>query len=405
MERRRVRPSWDVVVAGAGPAGSATAALLAEAGLRVLMVDRAAFPRPKACAEYLSPEAGRILDRLGVLDEVARGAARLTGMRVVSPGGTAFVGRFRPVPGAAPFRPWGLALPRERLDAILAEAAVRRGTMFHERTTLEAFRAVPSGVEVCVRSGRVRETVRAAVLVGADGLHSRVAGALGVARRSGRTRAAFVARAEAVDAMGDVGEMHVVAGGYVGLADVGGGITNIAAVVDRRAMPPGHDARARLDALLDRVPAVRHRLAGARFVTPVRCAGPFGRHTVRATGHAVALVGDAADFFDPFTGEGIYAALRGAELLAPRLHEAVARGTLGAADLAPYDRDRRRAFADKWRIERAIGAVVARPALLDHVAARLARRPALADLLVGVTGDFVPPLTLARPAVAWRLVA
>jgi flavin-dependent dehydrogenase len=126
---------------------------------------------------------------------------------------------------------------------------------------------------------------------------------------------------------------------------------------------------------------------------------------VRATGDGVALVGDAADFFDPFTGEGIYAALRGAELLAPRLSAVMARGMPRAADLAPYDRDRRRAFADKWRIERAIGAVVARPALLDHVAARLARRPDLADLLVGVTGDFVPPLTLARPAIAWRLVA
>jgi flavin-dependent dehydrogenase len=400
-----VSASWDVVVAGAGPAGSVTAAFLAEAGCRVLMVERATFPRPKPCAEYLSPEAGRILDRLGVLDVAARGAARLTGMRVVSPGGTGFVGRFRAVRGAAPFRPWGLALPRERLDALLAEAAIRRGATFRERTVLETFRAGPSGVAAVVRSGRNRETVRAAVLVGADGLHSRVARALGVARRAGRPRVAFVARAEGVAGLSDVGEMHVVPGGYVGLADVGGGVTNIAAVVDRRALPRGRDARTRLDALLDRVPAVRGRLAAARFVTPVLSVGPFGRRTVRATGDAVALVGDAADFYDPFTGEGIYAALRGAELLAPRLQDAVTRGTLRAADLAPYDRDRRRTFGGKWRIERAIGAVVACPALLDHVAARLARRPRLADLLVGVTGDFIAPRRLIRPAVAWHLIA
>jgi len=396
---------WDVVVTGAGPAGSATAAFLAESGLRVLLIERAAFPRPKPCAEYLSPEAGRVLERLGVLDEVARGAARLTGMQVVSPGGTVFVGRFRAVVNAVPFRPWGLALPRERLDAILAAAAAARGATFRERTLLESFSASPSGVEVRVRSGRTRETVRAALLVGADGLHSRVAQALGVARRSGRTRTAFVARAYGVADMGDVGEMHVVAGGYVGLADVGGGLTNIAAVVDRRAMPPGPDVRARLEALLDRVPAVRRRMAGARIVTPVQAVGPFGRHTVRATGDAVALAGDAADFFDPFTGEGIYAALRGAELLAPRVRDAVDRGALRAADLADYDRDRRRVFTPKWWLERAIGAVVTRPALLDHVAARLARRPALADLLVGATGDFVPPRHLLRASVAWRLVA
>jgi flavin-dependent dehydrogenase len=400
-----VSAPWDVVVAGAGPAGSATAALLAEAGCRVLMIERATFPRPKACAEYLSPEAARVLDRLGVLDEVANGAARLTGMRVVSPGGTAFVGRFRAVEGAAPFRPWGLALPRERLDAILAAAAIRRGATFRERTALETFRGGPSGVTAVIRSGRSRETVRAGLLVGADGLHSRVARALGVVRRSGRPRVAFVARAEAVRDMSDLGEMHVVPGGYVGLADVGGGITNISAVVDRRALPPGRDLRTRLDVLVDRVPAVRRRLAAARFVTPVLSVGPFGRHTIRASGDAVALVGDAADFYDPFTGEGIYAALHGAELLAPRAREAVARGTLRAADLAPYDRDRRRAFGGKWWMERAIGSVVACPALLDHVAARLARRADLADLLVGVTGDFIPPRRLARPSIVWKLVA
>ncbi|MDH4044696.1 MAG: NAD(P)/FAD-dependent oxidoreductase [Gemmatimonadota bacterium] len=395
----------DVVIAGAGPAGSATAALLAAAGVRVLLTDRSPFPRPKPCAEYLSPEAGRILDRLGVLDAVSQDAARLTGMRIVSPGGIAFVGRFRPLGDATPFRPWGLALPRERLDGILANAAAARGADFRPGTALESFAAGPTGVVVQLRAGATREAVHAAILVGADGLRSRIARALGVARGADRHRTAFVTHAESVSGMGDVGEMHVFAGGYVGLADVGGGITNIAAVVDRARMPAGSGTRQRLEALLDRVPAVRGRLAGARFVSPVRAVGPFARSTTRATADAVALVGDAADFYDPFTGEGIFAALRGAELLAPHVCRALEHGTLRAADLAPYDRDRRRAFAGKWWLERAIGAVVARPALLDHVAERLARRPAVADLLVGATGDFVPARRVFRPSVVWRMVA
>lgn len=394
-----------MVIAGAGPAGSATAALLAEAGLRVLLTDRSPFPRPKPCAEYLSPEASRILDRLGVLDAVSEGAARLTGMRILSPGGFEFVGRFRSHGDAAPFRPWGLALPRERLDSILANAAGARGADFQPGTIVESFTAGPTGVAVQLRAGGTRETVRAAMLVGADGLRSRIARALGVARGPGRHRTAFVTHAEFVAGMGDVGEMHVVAGGYVGLADVGGGITNVAAVVDRARMPAGRSARQRLEALLDRVPAVRRRLAAARFVSPVRAVGPFGRRTTRATADAVALVGDAADFYDPFTGEGIYAALRGAELLAPHACRALEQGALRAADLAPYDRDRRRAFAGKWWLERAIGAVVDHPALLDHVARRLAHRPAVADLLVGATGDFVPAHRVFRPSVVWGLVA
>lgn len=396
--------SWDVLVAGAGPAGSATAALLAAQGARVLLVERAVFPRAKPCAEYLSPEAGRLLDALGVLEEVSAGAARLTGMRVISPAGRAFEGRFRAVGGGTPFRPWGLALPRARLDAILAANAVDRGATLREGTAVEAFTASRTGVTATLRGGGVWDTVRAAVLVGADGLRSRVARALGVARRRGPQRVAFVTHVPDVRDMDDVGEMHVVRGGYVGLADVGGGLTNVAAVADRTALPAGRTARERMERLLDRVPAVRARIPGP-LPDAVLAVGPFGHFTRRATGAGVALVGDAADFFDPFTGEGIYAALRGAELLAPQLARVLSTGAPDAAALAAYDRDRRRVFGGKWLLERAIGAVVRRPLLLDHVAGRLGRHPDMADLLVGATGDFVPARQVFHPVVAWRLVA
>jgi flavin-dependent dehydrogenase len=191
----------------------------------------------------------------------------------------------------------------------------------------------------------------------------------------------------------------------VGLADVGRGITNVAVVVHRARLPCGPTPEARMARLLERFPAVDGRLRRAERISPVRAAGPFAHATTRATSDGVALVGDAADFFDPFTGEGIYAALRGAELLVPHVRAAFEQGQFGARALAGYDRDRRQAFGGKWLLERAIGAVIARPRLLDHVAARLERRPAVADLLVGAAGDFVPPRQVLRPSVAWRLVA
>lgn len=394
-----------MIVAGAGPAGAATAAFLAEAGVRVLLVERAAFPRAKPCAEYLSPEAGRVLARLGVLDDLVIGAARLNGMRIVSPSGHSFVGRFAAARGWTPFRPWGLALPRARLDPALAAAAVRRGAELVERTRLESFDATAAGVTVRLRDRGASRVVRAALLVGADGLRSRVAAALGVARHGPTRRVAFVAHADRVSGMGDVGEMHVARGTYVGLASVGEGITNVAAVVEQRCLPPGPDAAARLAAVLARFPALGPRLAACGPLSPVLSTGPFDRRTTRATSDAVALVGDAADFYDPFTGEGVFAALRGAELLVPYVLRALATGRLRQADLAGYDRARRRAFAGKWLLERMIGAVVRRPAMLDHVARRLARRTELADLLVGVTGDLVPARRVLRPAVAFRLVA
>jgi flavin-dependent dehydrogenase len=395
----------DVIVAGAGPAGSATGALLAAAGLRVLMVERAAFPRAKPCAEYLSPEAGRILERLGVLDEVARGAARLRGMRIVGPSGHAFTGRYRAVGTSAPFTPWGLALPRERLDATLAARAVRAGAALRERTVLESFSASAAGVRAHVRSAAGRETVQAALLIGADGLHSRVARTLGVGRRTGLARTAFVTHMAGVAEMTDVGEMHVARDAYVGLADVGAGITNVAAVVNRRALPRAHGADRQLEAVLSRFPRLGRRCSTASRVGPVMAVGPFGWSTTRATGDGVALVGDAADFYDPFTGEGIFSALRGAELLVPHALQALDAGGPHARALARYDRDRRATFRDKWRLERAIGAVVGRPSLLDHVVRRLARHQDVADLLIGATGDFIPARRVLRASIAWRLVA
>jgi flavin-dependent dehydrogenase len=396
---------YDALVVGAGPAGSAVATLLAQAGIRVALVDRAVFPRPKACAEYLSPEAGRVLARLGALAAVeAERPGRLAGMRVVSPNGTSFAGRFSGARAFRPFSEHGLALPRERLDHVLAGAAVAAGATLLERTRLERLDREPGGAIVAaLRSARAVERLEAAVVIGADGLVSRVARWMGVARRGARQRLALVAHVANARDVGELGEMHVTAGAYVGLAAVGHGLTNVAAVADLAALPPG-DPEARWRAILSRFPRVAERLADATRVSPVRAVGPFSRWTTRATGDGVLLVGDAADFYDPFTGEGIYAALRGAELAAARLRPALEAGDLGRRRLRGYDRDRLRTFGGKWLLERAIGLAVSTPRLLDHVAHRLARRPDLADLLVGATGDFVPVRRVLNPVVALRLL-
>lgn len=387
---------------GGGPAGAATAAFLARAGMAVRLLDRARFPRDKPCAEYLSPQASRLLDELGVLERVEAAApARLGGMRVHAPDGTSFTGEFIASHGFRGFRDHGLALRRSVLDAILLDAARSAGAEVLEEVTVTGVeRNDGRATGVQVTHGGTQRTLRAPLIVGADGLRTVVGRRLGLVRRGRRpSRMAIVMHYVGVTDVGAVGEMHVFADGYVGIASVGHGIANVAIVIPTAL---GHAVRGDPEAFADAWLAARPALA-PRFKTSHRlekpvATGPFNQRAAHAWTRGAVLVGDAADFFDPFTGEGIYAALRGAELLTPYAFEA-ARASTQKHDvaLAAYDRCRREEFRGKWAVERIVGSTVGMPWLFNRAAAALSRRRDMSDLLVGVTGDFVPAHRILRP--------
>jgi flavin-dependent dehydrogenase len=201
--------------------------------------------------------------------------------------------------------------------------------------------------------------------------------------------------------------MHVERDGYVGLADVGHGLTNVALVVPVATHGTAlRDPAALLEGWLASKPQLAERFAGAERVDAVRATGPFASTARPAWAPGAALVGDAADFFDPFTGEGVFAALRGGELLAPFAAESVRSADARRADAAlrAYEAARRATFGGKWQVERIIGAVIAVPALINHAARALSRRREMADLLVGVAGDFVPPRQVLRASYFARLL-
>jgi geranylgeranyl reductase family protein len=391
----RVSAGWDAIVVGAGPAGSATALLLARGGARVLLLDRARFPREKPCSEYLSPKSTRVLGRLGedVLAAVAAAApAQLTGMKVVAPSGAEVVGRFET---------FSYALPRTRFDTILRAAAEAAGAQVREGVKVEDVLyddgAVGGVVARDTGTGK-QETLRARVVVGADGLRSVVARRLGRVFTSPPRRIAFTAHVADARGVHDLGEMHVGRPGYVGLGPIGDGVTTIALVVPFDQAYRGE----RFFAELDRFPGIAGRFDARRIVRPVLATGPFARWSRRpvAKGGGALLVGDAADFFDPFTGQGIYSALRGAELAAAAILESFATG----ASLRGYARARRREFTGKWLLERMIGLAVGWPALIERVVGRMTRRPHLADLLVRATGNCVPARAALTPRVLAGLV-
>jgi len=407
------RRDIDVLVVGAGPAGSSAAWHLAREGAHVMVLDRAKFPREKPCAEYLSPEASRILSAMGALEACeAAGAAHLAGMVIRAPNGARIRGEFAAAHGFRAFRDRGLALRRPVLDSILLERARAAGAEVREGeqviSVLRDTRGAVCGARVRGAEGEERD-IRARLVIGADGLRSTIARRIGVARHAlGPRRLAFIGHYRDVSEMTDYGEMHVDREGYAGFADVGHGLTNVAVVVPRasvRGNVAGNPS-AFLERWIAARPHLAPRMASAKRATTVRVTGPFAVHASRAWGPGVALVGDAADFFDPFTGEGIYAALRGGELLAPYALESLAADRPRDADAAlrEYDRARRRAFRGKWAIERLVALAVGAPALLDRAASTLEASPAMANLFVGVAGDFVPAREVLRPGYLAKLI-
>lgn len=395
-------PDVEVAVVGGGPGGSATATLLAEAGHDVALFDRASFPRHKACSEYVNPAGARILERLGVDAEVAAlGAHRMEAMLVHAPGGERFLSDFDGVePGRA-----AVGLSRYRLDHLLLQRAADAGAKVYEQTPVREVlveTGAVTGVEV--RQNGSRQKVRARLVVGADGHRSAVSRALGMDASSPfLKRTGLVAHYRNVRGLDRWGEMHVGYGGYGGLAPLEDGLTNVAYVANTATVADRPESvEAFFETGLRSLPEVAWKLDGAERVGSIRGVGPMAHRAKRTAGDGWLLVGDAAYFLDPFTGEGIYAALRAAELAAPVASAALRAGPVTAASLDPYRAARRRVFTAKGQVCWIVQGFIHQPRMMDYVTTRLGQRRELGLTLAGVLGNLHPasralsPLFLAR---------
>jgi geranylgeranyl reductase family protein len=402
METRR----RDVAIVGGGPAGSALACFLRQRGHDVVVLEAARFPRDKICGEAASPQAWPLLEAMGVAERVRELRPHpLGGMRLTSPDGTVFEGRY-------PRDRRGLALRRLALDAALLARARALGAEVHELTRVTGLvRPTGSveGVEVAGPPGPPRRWA-ARLVVGADGRHSAVASRLGLRVPHPRLRR-FAVRSywEGMEGLGEHGEMHVGGGGYCGVAPLSGTLANVAFVLPQAEMgaAAGDLEGFTHDALRCRWPRVFERLERARLTEAPRAIGPLAVEARAVTAPGALLVGDAAGFYDPFTGEGITLALRTAEIAARVISEALrARdaGSVLSARLRTYETARHRATRDKFRFNRLLQVAVGWPDAANLLARRLALRPHLADRLVGIAGDFGPARGALGPGFLWDLL-
>lgn len=385
---------------GGGPAGSAIAARLAERGHGVLLLDRDHFPRPKPCGECLNPGAVRALADLGVLPQLlALGPVPLQGWRIHPEGVIPFEGRL-------PQGQHGLGISRVALDRLLLEHARACGVEVRtgERVT-DLLREGKRVVRVRVRDGvgSVHETP-ARLVVGADGLRSVVVRRLGLIRRPPRLRKlALTAHVRGIEGLNGRGEFHLLGERCIGVARVGGegeDIANVTVVATGREVERVAGDRT---GYFDHALAGSPRFAGSERTDEVLATGPFDWPTHRTVADGALLVGDAAGYYDPFTGQGIFRALRSAELAAQVADEALRAGDLSARALAPYDRAWRRASAPGVRLQHLLEAFLSRGSLLRAFAPRLRRHPVFVDALLAVTGDVRPVRSLARPSFQFLL--
>ncbi|CAN5811539.1 geranylgeranyl reductase family protein [soil metagenome] len=335
----------DVIVVGAGPAGSSVAHHLAQSGTDVLLLEKTSFPREKVCGDGLTPRATRQLLRMGI-DLDAPGWVRNQGLRIVGGGHRLEL----PWPDLADYPAYGLVRTRTDFDEVLVRHAEKSGARLRERTAVTGpMLDEPSGRVVGVTTRTVDEggrrsghetTLRAPIVVAADGNSARLALALGVQRREDRpmgvaVRTYFQSPRHDDDWL----ESHLelwdgpperagssLLPGYGWIFGVGDGTCNVGlGILDTSAAFGQVDYKDLLKTWLDHTPEEwgfrdQHRTAAVRGA-----ALPMGFNRKPHYDRGLLLVGDAGGMVNPFNGEGIAYAMESGELAADVICQALGR--------------------------------------------------------------------------------
>jgi flavin-dependent dehydrogenase len=373
----------DIAIVGAGPAGALAGAILARAGLKVRLFDRARFPRHKLCGDTLNPGALDVLRRYFDVTPLVECSDPIHGMVLTGPGGVRVRGEYG---GAVA----GRSITRKVLDEWVLQQAIAAGAQFEEGVSIREAAVVDERVTGVVVGGNGHAVTHPAKLViAADGRRSAIAIGRGLSKQPERPRRwAIGGYFTDVAGMTTLGEMHVRRGHYIGVAPVPGGLTNACLVVPHaHGDAPIPEPAQALERVLHGDPELQSRFARAKLVEPPTMLGPMAVDANGAGEPGLLLAGDAAGFIDPMTGDGLRFAFAGAELAAGVAQEVFSgRLPIDRAHVELANR-RRSAFASKWRFNRALRKLVASPGNVTIAAAAARVVPSLFAGMINYAGD------------------
>jgi geranylgeranyl reductase family protein len=352
---RRAIDDADVIVVGAGPAGSGVATYLARSGLDVLVLEKTAFPREKVCGDGLTPRAVKELASLGVATPQDQGWIRNKGLRIIGGGHTLQL----PWPDLAAFPDYGLVRPRRDFDEILARTAQAAGAKLQERVSV-------TGPVLDERSGRIvgviarpvddegrrageDVTYRAPLVVAADGVSGRLALSMGIRKRDDRpmgvaVRTYFRSPRHDDDWLeswlelwdGEPGRSRLLPG-YGWIFGVGDGTSNVGlGILNSSAAFGNVDYRDLLRRWVATMPP-EWGYTDENMTSPIRGAAlPMGFNRTPHYGRGLMLVGDAGGMVNPFNGEGIAYALQSGRMAAEVIAQALSRPTAPSRERTLY---------------------------------------------------------------------
>jgi geranylgeranyl reductase family protein len=377
----------DVIVVGAGPAGSATACYLARAGIDVLVLEKATFPREKVCGDGMTPRAVKALVGMGVPIGEQDGWVRNKGLRIIGGG----VRLELPWPELSSYPGYGLVRSRLDFDETLARTAQKAGARLLEGVTVTGPVLDDDGRLTGVRTRSTDDTERqygARVVVAADGNSSRLSLAMGLGKRDDRPLGVAVRTYytsprhddDYLESWLDLWDGDRLLPGYGWIFGMGDGTSNVGlGMLNTSASFKNVDYRDLLRRWLAGMPAEWGYTEENR-TEPVRGAAlPMGFNRTPHYTRGLLLAGDAGGMVNPFNGEGIAYAIESGELAAQVIAEALARPDVASAErvLHGYPQALKNAYGGYYTLGRKFVRAIGDPRVMHFATKHGMPRPAL----------------------------